>query len=49
MLGGVQGQTTQIREAHWPEAKSKLAVHFARARLFVSAQKARFAQLQQAT
>lgn len=45
VTGSFQGQTAQLREAHWPEAKSKLAVHFARARLLVSAQKARFGQL----
>ncbi|MFT3923626.1 MAG: PilZ domain-containing protein [Myxococcales bacterium] len=43
--GGFRGQTSQLRDAHWPEAKSKLAVFFARVRLLVSAQKARFAQL----
>ncbi len=44
-IGGVRGQTAQLREAHWPEAKSKLAVHFARARLLVASQRAWFARL----
>jgi len=41
-VGSFRGQTSQLREAHWPEAKSKLAVTFARLRLLVASQKARF-------
>ena len=47
VIGGFRGQTAQLREAHWPEAKSKLAVHFARVRLLMASMRGWFAKLRQ--